>query len=233
MSRWVTGSALDRAALCPASTVLPRSVVAEGSAAAHGRRVHKKLETGEPITGLSEEQRELWYPPGGEHEIQVWYDPVTRASGLDRAHKGRDYSWAPPHWIVGTVDYIHPSFRPPGLADCVLVDDLKTGLRQRTDTLQLGLGAKGAVGHYLGAKLVVSITHVPRSGGPATREYREIGPIDMAEIQETLDNLYALHLIEKERLACGANRVYKGSHCKYCPAKKGCPAWSSPSIIAP
>lgn len=232
MSRWVTGSALDRAAACPASTVLPRSVVAAGTAAAHGRRIHKKLEIGEPIAGLSAEQRAEWYPPGGEHEIQVWYDPLIRTAGVDRAHKGRDYSWAPPHWIVGTLDYLHYRFEWKKDQHVVLVDDLKTGVPPAMDTLQLGLGAL-SVSKSSDLQVVTSITHVPRTrsaGEPtATRTYREIGPIDMAEIQETLDNLYALHLIEKERLAVRANRVYKGSHCRYCPAKKGCPAWSSPA----
>lgn len=226
--RWVTGSGLDRVDRCPGSTVLPRHVVAEGTAATHGKRVHKRLELSQALPGLAPEQQLEWYPPGGHHEVQCWYDPVARTAGVDFSHKDRDYGWAPDHWVVGTVDFVHPGFMLAGRR-VLLVDDLKTGAYPpSTATLQLALGATGSIlGLEAGQGLpcFVSITHVPRSGTPS-RTYQEFTPLHMAEAQEKLDTMYARHLLEKKRLDAGSVSVYKGSHCRYCQCKKTCPEWA-------
>lgn len=240
MDRWVTGSGLDRAALCPGSLVLPRSVVPEGRAATHGRVVHSQLENGEPIAGLSDEQRVAWYPPGGHHEVQVWYDPLTGSAGV---HGGglqhREYSWAEPHFIVGTLDYWHPEYQTPPSQEVVereheadadtgcrpLVDDLKTGLPVPTDTLQLGLGALGIAGETGATEILTSITHVPRWGGPPRRDYRLLGPTDLDYLRETFNAMRARFHLDGERLVRhGADSVpvRPGRHCKFCPARKGC-----------
>lgn len=224
MTRWVTGSGLDRVARCPGAAVLPRSAVVEGSAAAHGKRVHAKLERGEPLPGLDPELQARWYPPGGEHEIQAWYDPITRTAGLSREHKHRDYAWAPPSWIIGTLDYIHVSHPE---ANGWLADDLKTGLvLPGLDTLQLALGATALAAEFSGLGSV-SLTHVPRQGTPG-REYLPITALDLAEIEETFQTMYARYLLEGERMTIGpsAVTVVSGPHCRYCACKKGCPAWS-------
>lgn len=227
MSRWVTGSSLDRAAQCPGSVVLPRAQVAEGSAARHGKRIHKLLETGQPIPGLDPAKQAEWYPPGGFHEVQYYYDPVFRTGGLNFEAKGRDYSWAAPHWVVGTLDYIHPAF-PLGQERGLLVDDLKTGRwAPELDTLQLGAGALAGVLTFKPGLVAVSITHVPRgSEANASRNLVELSPLDISHVQETLDGAYARMLADNKRLDMGAAvGVNRGPWCKYCPAKRGCPAW--------
>lgn len=214
--------------------MLPRSAVVEGTAAAHGKRVHGKLERGEPLPGVSPEQQAAWYPSGGEHEVQVWYDPITRNAGLAREKKNRDYSWAPPSYICGTVDFLHPGVDVEdnvvdrGGRGAPLVDDLKTGVLPPLTTFQLGLGALAASQEFKSDSVITSLTHVPRDtrlGLPA-RYTLELGRIDLDYIRETFDTMYARSLYDRERLTAGTVPVYKGPHCRYCAAKKGCPAWS-------
>lgn len=215
MSRWVTGSSLDRAAACPGSMVLPRGPDKETSAARYGKKVHADLEAGRLPRGVDPE----WYPPGGHHEIQAWFDPATGRGGFHTEGRNRDYSWAPDRYIVGTLDWVHFGNRH--------VDDLKTGmLLPSLDTLQLGLGAVALWDQEGPGDILISITSAPRGLDP--RRFSQVlhsTSVDAA--RTTLKSLRADFLLGTESYISTGNSIESqvlvpGPHCRFCRAA-ACP----------
>lgn len=224
MSRVLTGSQLDRAASCPASAVLPQGPDTPGDAAIRGQAVHAKLEhRDQELEDALQEHGvsldDLW-PEGGVHEALVWYDPVTRQGGYKkREGEARDYTAFPEGVLVGTIDYLNPTLG--------MVDDLKTGVPPAPTSLQLGLASVGlADGAGLGS-VTASVTKAslaPDDGGGlrlrSAPERRSVHHAEAAQIKDSLDRLYADHLLNRVRVDRGVAPAYNPSpkNCRWCRA---------------
>lgn len=203
--------------------MLPQAPDESNEYAKLGSHVHDLLERrdqvlddqlGEHGTSIDE----LW-PPGGLHEVLVWYDPVTRDSGYrpKGAGKHRDYSGFPDTTLVGTIDHVNPT-----LGTC---DDLKTGYTPPPpDTLQLGLASVALAKGAGLTKVHASITHI--RGGRERPKRAEVthSEAELLGIRKRLDGLYAAHLLNRARVDAGTEPEYNpGRRCRYCRAKPSCP----------
>jgi hypothetical protein len=130
------GSDSDRALICPASLVLPRSRIKSQKtvdAADYGTAAHHWVETGEIVDDvvlkkvtLSGIRRHEWWPREGKHEVAFALHLFTlELRKYDGPREGAD-AWKRQfddkmEWLTGTVDYIHTYRGRPW------TDDFKSG----------------------------------------------------------------------------------------------------------
>lgn len=228
-------SETDRALICPASLVLPRTPRERPEktkrAANYGTLVHHWKETGETdptwadprdtlvlekklvLTGLDAQRGALW--SGGEHEVTFEVHlPTGRAAryygpreGADewKAARGREY-------LTGTIDYLY---------DDGGVDDLKTGAwpvdpAESGQLLSYSLLPWLEAGAPLSWCKPVSITQWPKytlAGFPVRSYHKAMG----FDLMDHLDNL---------RSAATSDEVTPSDEgCRFCDCKPECPAW--------
>lgn len=231
--RWVSASALKRALICPASTVLPRSKKPFSknakSAADFGTKAHTYVEDGIILPGMEEWcsriDRDKLYPSRGWHEVVAYYNPVTEEFGLrppgDGPRTHRDYDWIPDEALVGTIDFLCPA-----KGGRWWVDDLKTTsmFPPGPDDPQM-LFAGTVISHVFDCEVVSTITHVPRypKGREPRRQRCDITRDFAKRYKEKLDIVYARHVLEKQRQQNGIITDIYSEHCKYCPSRTYCP----------
>lgn len=233
--RWVSGSQLKRALVCPASLVLRRSRKEYSpnakKAADFGTLAHDYVETGkvhpETEEWCSRFERLRYYPEKGWHEVIGWYNPENGEYGLkppgvgSRTH--RDYDFLPECCIVGTIDFMCP------LKDGRWwVDDLKTGAGMfvpKPDSAQMWLAAT-IIGKVFDVDVLATITHVPHypKGTEPDRKRRDFTKKNFDYFEEKLDKLYETYVGQKQRLELGESLTYvKNDECKFCPSRFYCP----------
>lgn len=232
--RWVSGSQLKLAMICPAALVLPRSNKSYSEnakkAAEFGTKAHTYIETGVILPGMEDwaakADRARLYPEKGFHESIGWYNPETEEFGLKfvepENRKHRDYAWLPESAIPGTLDYICP------LKDGRWwVDDLKTGAGMflpGPDSAQM-LFAATVLSHVYACEVISSITWIPRYPKDQQPERKKVTITRKfaAEYKVKLDALYADHLLEKRRrLAGGRLRMIENEGCRFCKSAGDC-----------
>lgn len=189
-----------------------------GAAAIAGSRVHKELEDRSPelaerLLEQGDSLEDLW-PEGGVHEALVWYDPLSRTAGWEKKPQGthRDYSKFPAHYLVGTIDYIHPVLG--------LVDDLKTGVHVPPPTsLQLSVPSVALWKQDGVVNQTASMTQL-RPKRAAWRNPRNHSEETLLGEQKRLDRLYGGYLLNKARVEAGHEPETNPGpgQCKYCRA---------------
>lgn len=233
--RWVSGSQLKRALVCPASLVLKRSrkQYSENAkkASDFGTLAHDFIETGkiypETEEWCSRFNRHNYYPEKGWHEAIGWYDPETGEFGIkppgEGVRKHRDYDFLAPHIIVGTIDFLCP------LKDGRWwIDDLKTGAPMfvpKPDSAQMWLGAT-IVSNVFDCDVLSTITHIPHypKGTPPTRKRRDFTKKHVAGFVNTLDKMYEQYLEQKGKQEADLPlRYVRNEDCKFCPSRFFCP----------
>lgn len=233
--RWVSGSQLKRALVCPASTVLRRSRKEYSAnakkASDFGTLAHEYVETGKIYPETAEWagrfDRLRYYPEKGWHETIGWYNPESGEFGLkppgEASRKHRDYDFLPECCIVGTIDFMCP------LKDGRWwVDDLKTGAAMfcpKPDSAQMWLAAT-IISNVFDVDVLSTITHCPRypKEQPPNRARRDFRKEHVAKFVDKLDKLYAIYVGQKARLEIGESLTYvKNEECKFCPSRFFCP----------
>lgn len=232
----MTGSGVERHALCPASAVLPR-VETISDDAERGKAIHAFLEAvnrdgrEKALAAVPDDLRAACEaldtsrlptdPARFAAEVAFAYDTVSgKARELGRGI-GRRYDVAPTE-IAGTADVI-------ALLDDdgVYVSDFKSGWSRRTaakDSLQLRFYALAAARAYGRTRAVVQVIRVFEDGETWTDE----ATLDAFDLDAFALDLGALaSQIEGDRklYAEGVEpQQVEGSHCRWCPAFARCPA---------
>lgn len=167
------------------------------------------------------------YYAGWQHEQALCYDVLT-----DQVMLGDGTLWGQ-SVLTGHIDGLLVDQEN----DALFVDDLKTGENTvELDSPQLLGYTLAAFLWALGnqrltrkARLVLSVTHFPRSG-PQRRAYLEESgsplrryarDVPQEELRAFREELRALVPRVQER------ELVSGDHCVFCPAFEACPLWAS------
>jgi len=233
----LTGSALDRAEVCPASCALP-AARSTSPYATRGRVLHRffeRLQTVDRDTALadieSEDERLICEAvdldglplDGIATEVTFAFDPATgSARELGRGLE-RDYSSASATEIVGTIDLV--AFDPE--TRTAYVGDYKTGHRFVTPAAksrQIHLAAVCAAIVYGAEHVEAEVIRLRDKELPwvshATFDAFDLGllGVELAQIRTRVDAVAAA-------LTAGEiPDVSEGEHCRYCPSQHVCPA---------
>ncbi len=238
-----SGSKLQRAFLCTASAVLPKSETISEQGA-RGTGVHgfladlQGLSRDEALARVSEEHRSACeainleqIPIGAEYtpELALAYDVDTEKTRII----GKD--------VAGNYGELGEAEVPMQLdltgvgADYVAVLDYKTGRgyvpsARRNWQLKVGALAMARLAGRDSAR--TAILHVP--DGEVFHDYAELDAFDLMGVASDLRLLKARIVVEREHLAAiraGAPespshplRTVAGEHCRYCPSFIYCPA---------
>ncbi len=232
----MTGSGIERHAICPGSAVLPGAGTVSDDAA-RGTAIHAFLEAVNtkgreaalaavpddlrPVCEALDVAKLPTDPLRFAAEVAFAYDTVTgKARELGRGI-GRRYDCAPTE-VAGTTDVI-------ALLDDdgVFVSDFKSGWSRRTaarDSLHLRFYSLAAARAYGRSRAVVQVIRVFDDGETWTDE----ASLDAFDLDSFALDLAALASgIERDRklYAEGVEPdLVEGSHCKWCPAYARCPA---------
>jgi PD-(D/E)XK nuclease superfamily protein len=239
-------SELDRLLVCPGSAVLPRVRDEEGIAAAYGTCVHYWAETGRVLDGThgrllhrkleaTHVDREVLWPPDGEHEVAFAYNVISSAvqryrapdplpPGMSaRAHVGAWKEGFGDEWVVGTLDYARRLF------DTYWVDDLKTGRNAYWDDYR----AQQTFYCLVYSLDVFADTRDGRSSITHWRRYPIDGQpnrfgvaLEARQLIAFQKELRALYDVVQKTKADGTIRHHlkPGEQCKYCLSYVACPA---------
>lgn len=239
--RWTTASRLDRAALCPGSTVLPEERTKPGNSAIWGSAWHQVVEQGtllsssddgEPwpawvvkgvadkLSNISPVWRDQW-PVGGAHELrgELDGDDIQVAACLGKGEKWNER----PTGIRIKADYIGMKLGEPW------VDDLKTGrFADEPTSLQVGAAAllvatlKGAEGVW------GSITHWTRypKGNEPEREWHYYDADALDQVRLRLRTIRADALGPAPTFRKSSDEYDNPTNqCLWCSSRKFCPQW--------
>jgi hypothetical protein len=236
--RMPSGSAVERALLCPPSTALPR-IERHGEEADRGTELHKFLAAARKLgREAALEVIAKKYRPHAEmldleqldiasfaSEPAFAYDPETdecRLLGFDIGRAYLEHGWDPTREIACTPDGV-------GLSeDAALIVDWKSGVGAVTAVArnpQMKTGAICASRYYHRSKVLMLIAHIPEHAKKPWMEPAEITALDLDEWRQTL-------LAGKKRWAAAQEawargelpNVSAGAHCRYCPCAISCPA---------
>lgn len=244
-------SELDRLFACPGSAYLPRAEDSTNKAAAWGTKVHHWAETGEIPVGpdgklLTKKiitagvRREVTWPPGGEHEVALAYNVLTRKAvryepprplpaGYDK--KSHASAWKDAfddEWVTGSLDYVGT------LLGAWWVDDLKTGYDGRWEKYQYQqlfyclawtLWQYGEITE--GRSTITHWRKYPIERPPQ----RYGGVIEVDKLNAFMDKLSRLREQILELRVKGAENkgeevnsvLVLGDHCRFCPSRLSCP----------
>ena len=232
----LTGSGLERAAICPASAVLPH-VQTVSEHAERGSQIHAFLEAVNAkgreaaLAEVDDEIRPVCEaldvaklptdPSRFAAEVAFAYDTENgQARELGRGI-GRAYDVTPTE-IAGTADVI-------ALLDDdgVFVADFKSGWSRRTaarESLQLRFYALCAARTYGRSRAVVQVIRLFEDGETWTDE-AALDAFDLDAFALDLGALMSGIEADRKALAAGIEpEMVEGSHCKWCPAFSRCPA---------
>lgn len=228
-----------RAALCPASAILPR-VEEIGEPAERGKAIHEylanvgRLGKEEALALVSPEWREaceaipieiLPYvdPDQYAHEVTFILDLRTgEAIELGRGPTARNRPAERGAWqTVGTVDLL-------GLTeDRAVVLDWKTGYSRAEPAhrnWQVRMGALAACRVFNKPKATVGLLYLGKDGEPPWFDCADLDEFDLAVFRH---DAHALAGALFEQALREAPRTVLGAHCRYCPARVSCPAQMS------
>jgi hypothetical protein len=232
----LTGSGLERVAVCAAAGVLPR-VESSSDYAERGHAIHAFLEAVNRVgreaalEAVPEDLRSACEaldvaklptdPARYAAEVAFAFNPETgKARELGRGI-GRRYDVNEGE-IAGTADVIALLED-----DGVFVADFKSGWSRRTaakDSLQLRFYALAAARAYGRSRAVVQVIRVFEDGATWTDE----AALDAFDLDDFALELGALAvMIEGHRALYAAGQeppMVEGSHCTWCPAYVRCPA---------
>lgn len=175
-------------------------------------------------------------------EVPFALDPETGEARPLFSDGHRDYSGAPEGWVCGTADVVAVakggakglsglSESPNGgdggamAEEGVVITDWKTGMipvDHPEANLQLRFLALAATRAYGVQKATVQIAYIDNEGEIRVSAF-EFGLRDLDEIAEQLRDIASR--VEEARTESLALKV--GSHCRYCPALRFCPAQAS------
>lgn len=237
--RLPTFSKLDRALECPPSEVLPQVTEDVGAPALRGQVIHEFRENAKLIGVEAALQNvpaehlavcegidlQKW-PADLAPEVAFAIDPATgKARELGR-NIGRDYAkhGALPNEICGTVDEL--GVNPVE----VFVGDAKTGRgyipppAKNAQLLAGGLAASQVLQRDAATLAIAKI----REEGRVWWEYARVTDFELSMFAAKLRALPARIAAAKVAVDAGqAPPVKTGPHCRYCPAKKACPAFGA------
>lgn len=226
-----SASSLQRVAACPASAVLPQ-MHRDGAAADRGTAIHafqaaraEGKADDEALKLVPAEYHQacktLEHPGTGVAEPAFALDVRSGKARLIGLNIGRDYGKTALTEIPGSADLVRVE------SDHVVVDDYKTG---RTEVpppdrnLQLGFLARCATKVYGRSRAVVRIVTVFEDGGTYTQA-AELDQFDLLRIERTVREAFdAVDKAARDIKEDKQPALREGSHCKYCPARAGCPA---------
>lgn len=232
-----TGSGVERAIHCIASTILPR-VDSHGAAAEAGNwrhaffaAVNGGLEFDKALLLVPEELRRGiesidWSMLEGlghlQSELALAYDVEKETTRIIGEDIGRQYGELGVSEIAMTLDLAGAEL------DAVLVADLKTGRGHVTPARhnwQLRVGALAMARLQKVDSARVALILAPEGSQPRW----DIAPLDAFDLADAAQQLRAMaRLVEHEQeLARKGTRVppmKMGEWCRYCPAKLYCPA---------
>ncbi len=232
----MTGSGIERYALCPGSAVLPR-VETISDDAERGRTIHAFLEAvnkdgrEKALAAVPDDLRSACEaldvtrlptdPKRFAAEVAFALDTVTgKARELGRGI-GRKYDCAPTE-IAGTADVVALLEE-----DGVFVADFKSGWSRRTaakDSLQLRFYALAAARAYGRTRAVVQVIRVFEDGETWTDE-ASLDTFDLDSFAMDLAALASAIEADRKLYAEGVEpALVEGSHCRWCPAFARCPA---------
>jgi hypothetical protein len=232
----LTGSGLERVALCPASVVLPR-VEATSDDAERGKTIHAFLEgvnregREKALEAVPEELRAACEaldtsklptdPARYAAEVAFAYDTVTgKARELGRGI-GRRYECASTE-IAGTAD-VTALLDDDG----VFVADFKSGWSRRTaarESMQLRFYALAAARAYGRTRAVVQVIRVFDDGETWTDE-AALDAFDLDSFALDLGALASSVEGDRKLFAEGVEpEMVEGPQCRWCPAFSRCPA---------
>ncbi len=231
----MTGSGIERHALCPASTVLPR-VETISDDAARGTRVHAFLEAvntkgrDAALTNVENDLRpvcealdvaKLPIDSRFAAEVAFAYDTVTgKARELGRGI-GRRYDCHATE-IAGTADVVSLLD-----ADGVFIADWKSGWSRRTaakDSLQLRFYALAAARAYGRTRAIVQMIRV-FDDGATWKDEASFDAFDLDSFALDLAALASGVEVERGLYVEGVEPdMVEGAHCTWCPAFSRCPA---------
>lgn len=228
-------SKIGRAIECPASEALPHAKDPVTPAATRGSAIHAYLAAVNPedpasaLAAVPEEFREdcasieLDRLPVGDSEwLREWAIACDVETGATReigCDIGRDYGELAPTEIAGTIDVARVEDDRPGAPLTIL--DYKTGRTPvPTPSWQLRVFAAAA------AVDAATVAHAfIREDGSVWIERAELDVFDLEDIRATLQALPARIAEARALVAAGTPPpVAEGDHCRYCPARRSCPA---------
>jgi hypothetical protein len=223
-------SGTDRALVCPASLVLPKTETPNpkrDKAAAFGTAMHAWWETGDSDDDavlkkvlMSGVRRRDYWPATGEHEVSfAIHLPTAKAQRFEGPHDEAD-EWKAafdPEYLTGTIDYLGRYRGRPW------VDDLKTGTwpvdpRKANQLLSYLLLPWIEEGQPRGADYYRGILQYPRYPLAGLPERKGPHPVTGIRLMLHLENLrYAIDNTDE------ANPTRDG--CWFCDSKPHCDAY--------
>ena len=227
----ISASAIERVDACAPSAALPR-VYRDTDAGQRGDDIHAflcRLGQGTArdtaLASVPEAHRgvcaELPDPGRGECEVAFAYDVVSGKARILGSDIDRQYGKLPPTEIPGTADHISMS------GDVLTVMDYKTGHGEVTparENLQLHFLALCATKAYGASKARVVLRFIHDDGGTHDDSH-DLDAFDLADTAARLRKIYDRVKYAQRDIEQGKTPpLHEGAHCKYCPAKSGCPA---------
>ena len=231
-----TGSGIERALECRASSVLPHVHTVGGAHATFGTESHAHLEriaggmsAADSLALVDDEHRlavagidldDLRGDLMLSSEVALAYNVVTDTARVLGQSLGRAYDVTPDE-IAMTLDLVGVT------DDAVIVKDFKTGWSKRTPAARNGQMRGGALAAARAFKRDAARTELVylRDGRPAYRDRAEMAAIDLAAFAAELRAMHERIRADRVRYAAGEHITPReGDHCKYCPAAWSCPA---------
>ena len=235
----ITGSGLERAALCPASAVLPRSPALVSEAMEQGSAVHAYLEAAAKVgrdaalSATPERWRRMCEAidlerlpvdaSGYAAEVAfawAWTDDTAREIGRSM---GREYGGLRSNELAGTADVV-------GLVgeSGVIVLDYKTGWSTRelraSGNRQLQFYALAAARAYGRRWARIVLVHI-HSDGTSWFDSADLDELDLSAIASDLAEIVMAAGDAADALERGeAPKTRLGDHCRGCTSRASCPA---------
>ena len=228
-------SELDRTLACAGSLVMLRNEFKPTNAAraaAWGTNTHKWKESGRlpgneahdkllhrKIRASGIDRAALW-PPGGEHEVALAYNVVSRrAVRCNLVGDSEKAAWKAAftdEWVTGSPDYVSELCGEPW------VDDLKTGrivsLEAHKYQQMFYCLAWGLAVHGTPTPARSTLTHWPRY--PVDVKPERMGTV--FSLDDYTDLMLRLVRLREQVLAKRV-RLKTGVQCEYCPSRGVCP----------
>lgn len=237
----LSASNLDRVMACPASAILPQWKKPVGSGAQRGTIIHAYMEDvvragrGTALDNVHPEFRDECAGIDVSH-LQGWAPHVEEAFALTLRHDGSSA-----RSLSGVLQA--PGSRYPDLADDALeipgrldlfdeerIDDYKTGHGTTSHYWQMRF-AQLAVWHVYGWTPPARTLHLQPDGTWLPRVVA--APLNTARGEDKAiawlmhATLERVERYRREHRAPDKEDIKPGEHCKYCPAKQTCPAYTN------
>jgi CRISPR/Cas system-associated exonuclease Cas4 (RecB family) len=244
--RGFTPSGAARASACPGSVVLPQTPLPPGPAALCGTASHEfaadvltlpggraealaRVPTDAPwrriVEGFDPRRVALPWQAVRHVEIAYAYDVLADSGRILGYRLDRNYPPSAPTEITGSADLV---LHDPA-ARHISVIDFKTGqaVDPAEDNWQLRLYALMAARAH-GAILARGVLCYIDENGETSTDEAEFSAMDLDATAADLRKLLQRIDAEAHAIASGEGpAVNPGNHCRWCPAKPACPAYTA------